>query len=181
MALKRETLLAVEEAERELAELRRRDAELRRDAYRPLSNPTDKERLEAEGRRLAAEKMVDQLRAQIWRQTDRVAELRIKDADRVKWARELSNSLANKYARVNEVRAERALLTDVERQCRAWHADVNTRSHTQWQGLSRALEQVNREIGRLVAVARDFDNGIEMLRREGVDWAPPERHERDAA
>jgi hypothetical protein len=180
--MKRETLIAVEEAEAELAELRRRDAELRRDAYRPLSNnPTDKERLESEARRLAAEKLVDQLRAQIWRQTDKLAELKVRDADRQRWARELSNSLANKYARVNVVRAERALLAEIERQCRAWHADVSTRRHTQWDGLTRALEQVNREIGRLVAVARDFDNGVEMLRLEGIDWAPPERHERDAA
>ena len=182
MALKRQTLLDVEEAEAELRELRRRDAELRQNAYRPLSNPTDKERLEAEARRIAAEKMVDQLRAQIWRQTDLVAELRVRDSDRVKWTRELSNNLANKYARVNEVRAERALLTDIERQCRAWYADTSTRNNTQWQGLARALEQVNREVGRLVAVARDFDNGIELLRIQGgIDWAPPERHERDAA
>jgi hypothetical protein len=179
--MKRETLIAVEEAEAELAELRRRDAELRQSAHRPLTNPTDQERAEAEGRRLAAEKILDQLRAQIWRQTDLVAELRVRDSDRVKWTRELSNNLANKYARVNEVRAERAMLTDIERQCRAWYADVNTRNHSQWQGLASALEQVNREIGRLVAVARDFDNGVEMLRLEGIDWAPPERHERDAA
>ena len=179
--MKRETLIAVEEAEAELRELRRRDAELRRDAYRPLTNPTDKERLEAEGRRLAAEKMVDQLRQQIWRQTDLVAELRVRDSDRVKWARVLSNSLANKHGRISELRAERALLTDVERQCKTWYDNTSTRSHTQWQGLSRALEQVNREVGRLTAAIRDFDNGIEMLRREGVDWCAPERHERDAA
>ena len=181
MALKRETLIAVEEAEAELAELRRRDAELRRDAYRPLSNPTDKERLESEARRIAAEKMVDQLRAQIWRQSDKVAELRVRDSDRVKWTRELSNSLANKYARLNEVRNEREALATLERTIKAAHDASSTRRHTQWDGLTRALEQVNREISRLVAVARDFDNGVELLRLEGIDWAPPERHERDAA